>query len=419
MSCQSTLTASAAAAIPWDAIVIGAGPAGTVLARHLALRGLRILIVEAKSFPREKVCGGCISRRALSELAAAGLDDLTNSLTAIPITEYEVRWSGRRFSVQRDGGLSLSRAQLDDRLLDAAVSAGAAVLLETTARVLPCDKSTGLDTSHSDPAFRHVALDQSGVRVSIAATRLVIAADGLARRSLRDLTEFTVQTASDSWIGLHAVIPVEGDSPRAGQVVMAAASGGYVGAVRIEPAPGETACRVNMAAAVSPTRLAQADNPAALISSLLEEAGVPVPAAIPSATWRGTGPLTRQSLVLAHDRVIVLGDAAGYVEPFTGEGVACAVAGANALAELLPRTNVLWSEELVTTWPRAWHGRVARGRWIVQAIRAAAHRPWLAGTAFGLAATFPFIPQFVTHQINRTRSGQTAVPLNPAGACSP
>lgn len=40
-----------------DVLVVGAGPAGSTLARHLATAGRRVLVLEKSSFPREKVCG--------------------------------------------------------------------------------------------------------------------------------------------------------------------------------------------------------------------------------------------------------------------------------------------------------------------------------------------------------------------------
>lgn len=404
---------SVAAGILWDAVVIGAGPAGAVIATHLARQKRRVLVVEAKSFPRDKVCGGCISRRALDELGAAGLGSLARSLPGQAIAEYEIRWSGRSFVVARDGGLSLSRARFDNQLIEAAQACGAGILTRTTARILPRDTREA-----GSAAPRSVALEQAGERVAVVNARLVIAADGLGRRSLRDLADFPMHTATDSWLGLHAIQPLDGDWPPPGRVVMAAATGGYVGAVRIEPALGETAERVNIAAAMSPARLSHAESPAAAIAALFRESGTPVPDSLTSASWLGTGPLTRRASVLACDRVVVLGDAAGYVEPFTGEGVACAIAGANALAELLPGQGDLWTSDLPQRWMRAYRHRVERGRWLIQTIRAAAHRPWLAATAFGLAAAFPAIPAFVARRINSSRSSGSTKPLPHSGACS-
>ena len=55
----------------WDVVVIGAGPAGAIAARQIALAGARVLLVERKSFPRRKVCGAerC-TRDASSTLVA-------------------------------------------------------------------------------------------------------------------------------------------------------------------------------------------------------------------------------------------------------------------------------------------------------------------------------------------------------------
>src|SRR4051812_29771239 len=57
----------------WDAIVVGGGPAGALAARRAALAGLRTLLIEAKHFPREKVCGGYLNSRALEALQIAGV----------------------------------------------------------------------------------------------------------------------------------------------------------------------------------------------------------------------------------------------------------------------------------------------------------------------------------------------------------
>ncbi len=61
-----TLQASAAAAVRWHAVVVGAGPAGAAAALRLARRGLRVLLVDAASMPRPKVCGCCLSTTAVA-----------------------------------------------------------------------------------------------------------------------------------------------------------------------------------------------------------------------------------------------------------------------------------------------------------------------------------------------------------------
>ena len=58
----------------WDVVVVGAGPAGAAAAIGLAQLGRRVLLVEAKAFPRDKVCGGCLNARAWNQLQQLGVD---------------------------------------------------------------------------------------------------------------------------------------------------------------------------------------------------------------------------------------------------------------------------------------------------------------------------------------------------------
>ena len=60
----------------WEVVIVGAGPAGALAAHGLANRGVRVLLVEQRLFPRWKVCGACLSPQALAALEAAGLADL-------------------------------------------------------------------------------------------------------------------------------------------------------------------------------------------------------------------------------------------------------------------------------------------------------------------------------------------------------
>jgi len=57
----------------WDVVVIGAGPAGAVAARQLALRRFDVLLVDKSQFPRDKVCGCCVNAAAITALRRAGL----------------------------------------------------------------------------------------------------------------------------------------------------------------------------------------------------------------------------------------------------------------------------------------------------------------------------------------------------------
>src|SRR5207244_156620 len=83
VSARATLELTEAARRVWDVIVVGAGPAGSLAALQLARRSLAVLLVDQAIFPRWKVCGSCLNLRALSTLAAVGLEDMPLSLGAV------------------------------------------------------------------------------------------------------------------------------------------------------------------------------------------------------------------------------------------------------------------------------------------------------------------------------------------------
>src|SRR5262245_43375912 len=104
------------AAAPWDVVVVGAGPAGSVAAATLAEAGLRTLLVDKKPFPRPKVCGGCLNPRAIAALEAVGLTPARTSGPVINIDSLELRAGHRRACVPLPGGLVVDRAEFDDWL---------------------------------------------------------------------------------------------------------------------------------------------------------------------------------------------------------------------------------------------------------------------------------------------------------------
>lgn len=119
----------------YDVIIAGGGPAGASAAIHLATRGARVLLAEQKKFPRPKLCGEFISPECALHFDRLGVKD--QMFAAAPATLTETVFysrTGSKVSVPSswfgsDGvALGLSRAEMDERLLRRAVAAGARVL---------------------------------------------------------------------------------------------------------------------------------------------------------------------------------------------------------------------------------------------------------------------------------------------------
>ncbi|HXY33782.1 MAG TPA: FAD-dependent oxidoreductase [Planctomycetaceae bacterium] len=316
--CESTLPAKDAGETAWDVAVIGAGPAGALAARQLALRGLRTLLVDRNSFPREKVCGGCISGLGRRLLERVGLTELLEPPSAAPLARFDLAAGGRRVSFELPAGAAVSRLHFDVQLVRRAVSEGAAFLGGTPALV------RGLAFGGR---FRTLFLQHEDQPVRVRA-RIVIAADGLGRSSLKRHRAFASQVAAESRIGLGATLSAAASEVAPGCVLMSVAKDGYVGMVHV---PGDA---LNIAAAVDPN-LVRDQGPAEAVRAVLIQAGVEPPPGLASAEWRGTGLLTRQSPRHSARRLLVLGDAAGYVEPFTGEGMTWGMLSAMLSAPLL------------------------------------------------------------------------------------
>ena len=92
------MTLHDAAQQTWDAVVVGAGPAGSLAARQMARQGAAVLLVDKLSFPRWKVCGCCLNGAALSALDSVGLGELPQRLSARPLRQSHPRRQARRCS---------------------------------------------------------------------------------------------------------------------------------------------------------------------------------------------------------------------------------------------------------------------------------------------------------------------------------
>jgi menaquinone-9 beta-reductase len=342
----ASLTADQAASAVWQVIVVGAGPAGASAARRLAARGLRVLLVDRGTMPRWKVCGCCLSVAAVAELRLLGVQTAPPPalpLGALPLETVRLAHAGRSVLLPLPGGGVLSRESLDTAVVAHAMAAGC--------HWLPHALVTAIDASGTAGGSPVVTVtlrtvdDAAGPRVLTA--DYVLLAAGLSARvridrrgaapAPRDASAASGQAVAGSRIGLGATLLADAVALPRGELVMAVGREGYCGLVRLHDG------RIDLAAAVDRQALARHASPARLILSILADAGLG-PAAgglsaasLAASTFRATPPLTHREPLVAGTtgRILRIGDAAGYVEPFTGEGIGWALACGRIAAEAL------------------------------------------------------------------------------------
>lgn len=363
---------TAANARMWDAAVVGAGPAGAIAARELARRGAAVVLIEKQAFPRYKVCGCCLNVRALDALARVGLADLPAAHGAQALRRMQLHARGGHAIIALPGGVALSRSRLDQALADEAVAAGATFLPETRAEL-----------AGKDPEYRELRLNAPNGPATIRA-RLVLAAGGLGSRLLRSDGAFTCEPIPGARIGAGATGPAPpGIEPHT--IHMAVGTHGYVGWVRVENG------QLDVAAALDPEAVKTAGGLGTAVAQVLAEAGVePIPG-LSDWPWRGTPALTRSATALTGHRVLVLGDAAGYVEPFTGEGMAWALTSGLAAATLGQRAIAAYDASIEREWTHIYSEIVTRRQGICRAVAWTLRRPRMTRALAAVLARAPVL----------------------------
>ncbi|MEI6830768.1 MAG: FAD-dependent oxidoreductase [Synechococcaceae cyanobacterium ELA445] len=376
----------------WDVIVVGAGPAGALAAHQLARRRLRVLLVEKRAFPRWKVCGSCLNGVALRALEDAGLGHLVDDLGGVPLGRLRLGLQGHQVDLALPLGRSLSRGRLDLALSEAAVAAGAVLQLQTEATVgplLPGGRQVLLRSGDGRQA--------TSARVVLLATGLGspgLGSPGLGRSPLEAALPIRSRISPHSRVGAGCQLDAGVGGYGRRTIHMAIGRHGYVGLVRNEDGA------LNLAAAFDRQQLIAAGGPAACAATVLAEAGFdPLPQAS-AAPWRATPALTRRSTPPAAERVLLLGDAAGYVEPFTGEGMGWALLGALAAVPLVLRGQGEWGRSLEREWAQR-HGRLIGSRQrLCHGLAFALRRPGLSSRLLAAAERWPFLTAPLLQHLN-------------------
>jgi flavin-dependent dehydrogenase len=369
----------------WDLVVIGAGPAGASCAIEAATSGLKVLLVDSKTFPRPKVCGGCLNRSAWELLERLGVASELRNLGAKPIDTMELRCGSREGrwpigATQQPAMHAISRWTMDPVLIDRARDCGVTWMPGSEARLVGQTAATC-----------RVALVQGGRAILEAEACCVAIASGLASKVAGSLPGMSSQVVASSRVGLGCLSdgPVEGIP--AGLLQMVVGKEGYVGMVQVEGG------RINAAAAVDREALRLAGSPEALIGRILRQTGLDPEILKHWGPWHGTPALTRQPKRRADHRLLLIGDAAGYLEPFTGEGMSWALRSGVLAAKLAVDSRSQWSETMEQRWERIWKEAIGEHRAACSGLARLVRHPRLMQV--GLAVC-PWVPRLTKRLVD-------------------
>ncbi len=367
----------------WDAVVVGAGPAGSMVAYELSRLGRKVLLLERCGLPRWKVCGSTLSPGVQGLLARANLGNLLSDSGACGLHTLRLGGWSMRAELRLNGSVALSRSSLDAALVEAALARGVHFISGARAKLGPL---------LPDRRIVEVSIGEDPLQVS---ARVVVAADGLNSGLLiqAGLPSPTAPSGGRAVIGLGGVFSAPAPQLEAGIVHMAVGEGGYVGMVRVEDGS------LNVAAALSPAALKAAGSPDSALDALLRAGGWPGFSGPPDLGWRGTPELTRRPRCAGAERLFAVGDASGYVEPFTGEGVLWALSGARALAPLAARAAKRWDPGLLLEWG-AVHGRLmARSQRLCRAVAWTLARPTVSRLLLRILKEHPHLADPVVQRV--------------------
>jgi flavin-dependent dehydrogenase len=356
--------------VPTDVVIVGAGPAGTIASLMLARAGVTVRLLDRARFPRDKLCGDTLNPGTLALLDSTGTGAAVRR-AALPVTGMTVSGPNGATVVGEypDGvvGAALSRRTLDQLLVTAAVSAG--VVFDDGVRVIAAGSSDG-------GRVTRVAARYAG-RECVYPSRLIIAADGRASRIGASLGLSAFARRPRRWAFGAYFDGVTGTTTHGEMHVR---PNGYVG---IAPLPGGIAnvCCVRDLGDVSrggdvlADAISRDEHLRRRFTRATRVSGISV-----------LGPLAVDARGAGCPGLLLAGDAAGFVDPMTGDGLRFAVRGGMLAAEYALRElaigvpqhaelHLARRREFAAKWRvnRALRALVASPRGVALAARASVH----------------------------------------------
>ncbi|HEX5117319.1 MAG TPA: FAD-dependent monooxygenase [Pseudonocardiaceae bacterium] len=335
-----------------DVLVVGAGPAGLAVALGAAGAGLDVAVCERRAGPLDKACGEGLMPGAVRALAALGVDPPGHHIRGIAYLHDDVE---ARTDFTRGPGRGVRRTALQTALHKAVADAGIPVLHR---RITTIEQ----DADH--------------VRADDLCARYLVAADGL-HSPIRESVGLAAQRSTHPRWGQrrHYAMAPWSDFV---EVTWARDAEAYVTPV----APDV------VGVAVLSARRGPFDRQLIAFPALADR----LASAAPASDVLGAGPLRQRVRGRTAGRVLLVGDAAGYVDALTGEGIAVSLAAATELVACLVAGRP-------DRYERAWRRVSRRSRLITESLLWARRRPGVAGAIVPVARRLPGVFRAAVDQL--------------------
>lgn len=328
--------------------VAGSGPAGAAAATHLARAGIDVLLIDHRRFPRTKACGEYLNERTVARLAELGIaEQLRPQAARLNGMRLFAHAESVEFPFERELW-SLPRMQLDEAIRETALAAGASAL---TARVVRVESDAG-------GARVHVRDERGTDRVLQA--DYVVGADGLHSVVAGD--KVPAAPAMRFALGGHYAMGTELD----GWIEMFRTPEGYLA---LNPLAGGTANAMCVVRA-SALREWRDDVESAMRSFSLEASGGRRELNVRHRVGErvSIGPLMPYERRPVQGRRILAGDAAAFLDPFTGQGIAFALTTASLAAGAVVRALRFADTAALPAYADAVNGLVRERRRVAQLV---------------------------------------------------